>query len=171
MNPKAVLCTAVSVLLLAGCEAAPGADKVLDPSSIKWNPDAIVYTESIRDVPWDSFDSHPCKTDEITITGSSHWVIHTGFDNLGGFHYQANIISKGDGLGTSGKVYKIMEHFKETEQAPGNFTSYVIYDTQKLKVDGPSTDYDYFKTTVLKIMVDGTGNPVITVVSESNSCS
>jgi hypothetical protein len=161
----------VSVLLLAGCDAAPGADKVLDPSSIKWNPDAIVYTESIRDVPWSSSDTHPCKPDQIAIEGASHWVIHTGFDNLGGFHYMANIVSKGKGLGTSGKTYNISEHFKETEQAPGNYSSYVIYDTQRLKVDGPSVDYDYWKTTVLKIVVDATGNPVITVVSEANSCS
>jgi hypothetical protein len=171
MNPKAVLSAAVSVLLLAGCDAASGADKIMDPSAIKWNPDAIVYTESIKDVPWESSDTHPCKPDQIAITGSSHWVIHTGFDNLGGFHYMANIVSKGTGLGTSGKVYKIMEHFKDAEQAPGNYTSFVIYDTQRLKVDGPSTDYDYYKTTILKIVVNATGEPVISVVSEANSCS
>jgi len=147
--------------------------KILDPSGLRWNPDAIVYTESIRDVPWSSSESHPCNAGEtIAVEGSSHWVIQTAFDNLGGFHYKVNIISKGTGLGTpSGKTYRISEHYKDAENAPGNFTSYIIYETMRLKVDGPTTADDYWKTTIVKIVVNAQGVETMAVDSESNSCS
>jgi hypothetical protein len=145
----------------------------MDPSALKWNPDAIVYTESIRDVPWDIVEDHPCNPGEtINVHGDSHWVIHTSFDNLGGFHYKVNIVSKGDGVGApSGKVYKINEHFREAENAPGNYTTYIIYETMRLKVDGPTVADDYYKTTVHKIVVNSQGVESISVDNQSSSCT
>lgn len=159
--------------MLTACQEVPDASKVLDPSGLRWNPDAIVYTESVRDIDWNISESHPCKPGEtIAVGGTSHWVIHTSFDNLGGFHYKVNIVSKGNGVGSpSAKVYKINEHFREAENTPGNFTSYVIYETMRLKVDGPTTADDYYKTTVHKIVVNAQGVETISVDNESNSCT
>ena len=173
MNPKAVLSAAVSALFLAGCEGAPGADKILDPTGLKYNPAAITYTESIRDIPWASSDDHPCKPGEtIAISGESHWVIHTSFDNLGGFHYKVNIVSRGKGLGSlNGTTYRINEHFKDAENAPGNFSTYIIREAMRLKVDGPTTADDYWKTTIMKITVNQAGVQEMSVESESSSCS
>jgi hypothetical protein len=172
MKRNVVAC-AVAAVMLAACESAPGADKVMDPSALRWNSDAIVYTESVRDVPWSSTDTHPCNTGEsIAVEGTSHWVIHTGFDDLGGFHYKVNIVSKGTGLGApSGKSYKISEHYKDTENVPGNYTSYIVYETMRLKVDGPTTGDDYYKTTIVKIVVNAQGVETIGVDSQTTSCS
>jgi hypothetical protein len=171
MQPKIVANVMVAGMLLAGCDAVPDGTKTLDPSGLTVRAEAIVYNTNERDVPWASTDNHPCTGDVISISGSSHWVIHTGFDNNGALHYSANIVSKGEGLGTSSKVYKINEHFKDVEQVPGNYTSYVIREAMRLKVDGPGTADDYYKTTTVKITVASTGEPTVMVDSESNSCT
>ena len=172
MNSKAVFNAAVSVLFLAGCEAAPGADKVLDPSGLKWNPDAIVYTESIRDTNWSSTETNPCNGETVAISGATHWVMHTSFDNLGGFHFKAQLVAKGTGVGSpNGTKYTINEHFKEAENTPGNYTSYVIREAFRLKVDGPTVADDYYKTTVHKITVNSAGVESMVVDSETNSCT
>lgn len=171
MQLKIVANVVVAATLLAGCDAVPEGTKTLDPSGLTVRTEAIVFNTNERDVAWSSEDTHPCTGDVIAITGSSHWVIHTGFDNNGGLHYSANIVSKGQGLGTSSKAYKINEHFKAVEQVPGNYTSYVIHEAMRLKVDGPGTADDYYKTTINRITVNSNGEPTVTVDSESNSCT
>jgi len=171
MQPKAVGFALAVVALMAGCDNSDPT-KIVDASGLKLRTEGIVYNTNEKDVPWTINESHPCKPGEaITGDGSAHWIIHTGFDNLGGLHYNATIISKGTGLGTSTKVYKDNEQFKEVENVPGTYTNYIIYEKMKLKVDGPSTDYDYYKTTIAKIVVNGQGEAVVSVDSESNSCS
>ena len=171
MQRKIVAKVVVALVIVAGCDSVPDGTKTMDPSGLTVRPEAIVYNTNERDVPWSSSDTHPCTGDVISITGSSHWVIHTGFDNNGALHYSANIVSKGQGVGTSTKVYKINEHFKDVEQVPGNYTSYVIREAMRLKVDGPGTADDYYKTTINKIVVNSNGEPTVTVDSESNSCT
>jgi hypothetical protein len=172
MQPKAVGFALTVVTLMAGCDVSRDPTKVLDPSGLKLRAEAINYLTNEKDVPWVINETHPCKPDAIIGSGTSHWIIKTGFDNLGGLHYNATIISKGTGTGDpSAKVYTINEHFKEVENVPGNYTSYIIYEKMRLKVDGPSTDYDYYKTTVVKIVVNSTGETVLSVDSESNSCT
>jgi hypothetical protein len=171
-NVVAYLCSMAAVSLLAACQQVPDAVKTLDPSGLTLKTDGIVYTESIKDVEWTIREKHPCQPDSVNGSGTAHWVIHVGFDNLGGLHYNATIISKGTAQGTiSGKNYVVNEHFKEVDQVPGNYTSYVIYETMRLKVDGPSTDYDYYRTTRVKTTVNAQGEPTVSVDSESNSCT
>lgn len=171
MQPKAVVYALVGATLMTGCQMVD-ATKALDASGLKLRTEAIVYNTNEKDVPWTIAEKHPCKPDSIFGSGTSHWIIHTGFDNLGGLHYNATIISKGTGVGDiSNKNFIINEHFKEVENVPGNYTSYIIYEKMRLKVDGPSTDYDYYKTTVVKIVVNGNGETVLSVDSESNSCT
>lgn len=172
MQPKAVVFALTVVTLMAGCDVAPDPTKALDASGLTLRTEAINYLTNEKDVPWTIDETHPCKAEAITGSGTSHWIIKTGFDSNGGLHYNATIISKGTGQGNpSAQVYKINEHFKEVENVPGNFTSYVIYEKMRLKVDGPSTDYDYYKTTIVKIVVNANGEPVLSVDSESNSCT
>jgi hypothetical protein len=157
---------------MAGCDYSPDPTKALDASGLKLRTEAINYITNEKDIPWTIDETHPCKVGEaITGSGTSHWIIKTGFDNLGGLHYNATIISKGDALGASGKAYKISEQFKQVDQVPGNYTSYIIFEKMRLKVDGPSTDYDYYKTTIVKIVVNGNGEVTQSVDSESNSCT
>ena len=171
-NVVAYIYSIAAVTLMAGCQRMPDAAKILDPSGLHLGTDTFQYTESIKDIAWSINDTHPCKPDQITGSGTAHWIIHTGFDANGGLHYNANIVSKGTATGSiSGKAYIINEHFKDVEQVPSNYTSYVIYDSMRLKVDGPSIDYDYYKTTIVKIVVDAQGVPVVSVDSESNSCT
>jgi hypothetical protein len=171
MQPKVVAHSVLAVMLLAGCDVVPEGTKTLDPSGLTVRTEAIVYNTNERDVAWASTDNHPCTGDVISISGSSHWVIHTGFDSNGALHYNATIVSKGEGLGTSTKVYKINEHFKEVDQVPGNYTSYVFREEMRLKVDGPGTADDYYKTTVVKVTVNANGEPTVMVDSESSSCT
>jgi hypothetical protein len=171
-NVVACLYSIAAVSLMAACQGAPDAVKTLDPSGLGLKTDGIIYTESIQDVPWDIDETHPCKADHITGAGSAHWIIHTGFDNLGGLHYTAVIVSKGSAQGSvTGKTYTVNEQFKDVEQAPSTYTNYVFYDKMRLKVDGPSTDYDYYKTTIVRTVVNSQGVPTVSVDSESNSCS
>ena len=175
MQPRLVAHTVIAVMLMAGCDAAGPtvAGPMKLPSTLRPLGEAINYLTNERDVPWTINETHPCQPGEsINGSGTAHWIIHTGFDSNGGLHYNATIISKGTGTGTpSGKPYVVNEHFKEVDNAPGNYTGFVIFEQMRLKVDGPSTDFDYYKTTRLKILVNGNGEPTVTVDSESNSCT
>src|SRR2546423_1523510 len=113
-NVVACLCSLAAVTLMAACQQIPDAAKTLDPSGLGLKTEALVYTESIKDVPWTISEKHPCKPDSVLGSGSAHWVIHSAFDNNGGLHYNATIISKGTAQGNiSGKTYAVNEQFKE----------------------------------------------------------
>jgi len=68
------------------------------------------------------------------------------------------------------KAMREQGQFKEVEQVPQTYTNYIFWDTMRLKVDGPSTDYDYYKTVVVKTVVNGQGEAVVSVEKETNSC-
>src|SRR4029078_7750467 len=114
--------------LMAGCDVAPNAAKVLDPSGLRIGTDNYVTNTNEKDFAWGYTEPHPCNSDVITWTGTSHFVMHYGFDSMGNLHYSSNVVAKGVGLGTSGKSYKIMDQEKFSDQAPANAENAIIKD-------------------------------------------
>src|SRR5258707_15750831 len=82
-NVVACLCSIAAVTLVAACQQIPDAAKTLDPSGLRIVGDGIIYNTNEKDVPWGPLsDVSPCNGDVITITGTSHVVLHFGFDSL-----------------------------------------------------------------------------------------
>lgn len=154
---------------MAGCDAtSPTSTKQMKaPTAI--NPEAIVYMTNEQDVPLYSVHTNPCNNDVITVTTGSHFIVMTGFDNLGGLHYAANIITKGSGVGV--KIYKINEHFHYVENNPTPQDGFVIRQSGTIKVDGPSTGDDYFMIVTFKTTVAATGVPTSVVESTMYKCT
>ena len=123
MKPNAVVYAAAAALLMTACDAAaPTAVKQMAlPSNLKPAPAASSYITNLRDLDWLAVEPNPCNGETVTITGSMHWVIVTGFDATGGYHYAATIVAKGTGVSAT-KTYKVNEQFKEIDQVPGSFT-------------------------------------------------
>jgi hypothetical protein len=169
MKPKAVVYTAASLLFMAACDAsAPTATKQMSvPTAI--NPEAIVYMTNEQDVQLGSVHTNPCNLDVITVTAGSHFIVMTGFDNNGGLHYAANVITKGQGVGA--KVYKINEHFHYIENNPTPQDGFVIRQLGTIKVDGPSTGDDYYMMVTFKTTVNAQGVPTSEVESTSYKCT
>jgi hypothetical protein len=169
MKPKAVVFAAAVTSLMVACDASsPTATKQMAlPTAI--NPAAIVYLTNTRDVPFTSTEPNPCNGDIINVNALSHFVIMTGFDNLGGLHYSANIVTKGSGVGTT-KVYKINEHFHYVDQDPSPQDGYVIRQQGTIKVDGPQTADDYYTVVTFKTTVTANGDPTPVVESSYTKC-
>ena len=169
MKPRAVVYPATLALLMAACDAsAPTATSVKSvPSGI--NPEAIVYMTNEQDVQLNSVHTNPCNLDEITVTSGSHFIVMTGFDNNGGLHYAANVITKGAGVGV--KVYKINEHFHYIENNPTPQDGYVIRQLGTIKVDGPQSGDDYYMIVTFKTTVTAQGMPTSEVESTTYRCT
>jgi len=143
-NVVACLYSIAALTLMGACEKAPDAAKTLDPSVLRIGGDAYTDNTNEKDVPWGPIgDVSPCTGDTITITGTSHRVLHFGFDNLGGFHTNQNVISRGVGTGTSGKQYTIFDQDHFSEQAPANSAGFVIIDKLSMSVTGPTKADNY----------------------------
>jgi hypothetical protein len=171
MQPKVVAHSVLAVMLIAGCEAAPKVSApMMDPSGLHLSPEAIVYNTNTRDVPWDWTEPNPCNGDMVAIQGTSHFVIMTGFDDAGGFHYSSNVVSKGTGLGASGKAYKINEHTKDMDQVPGQTEGYVIREIDQWLVKGPTSADDYTRFAMFKITVTANGEPTPIVENSYTKC-
>jgi hypothetical protein len=170
MQPKAVGFALAVVTLMAGCDAAPNAAKVLDPSGLRIGTENIISNPNERDVPWGMTDTHPCTGDVITFTGNSHMVVHIGFDSMGNLHFSSNVVTKGQGLGTSGKIYKIMDQEKFSDQAPVNAENAIIKDMQEAKVNGPTTGDDYTTVFMDKVTVASDGTFAVDVKRDSYRC-
>lgn len=171
-NVVAYLYPIVACTLMAACQDAPDAVKTLDPSGLRVIGDAINYNTNERDAPFGPLSVvSPCNGDVVTITGNSHFVIHVGFDNLGGLHYNSNVISRGTGVGTSGKQYTIFDQEKFADQAPANPDNFVIIDKQSMHVNGPTNADDFNIIFQDRVTVDNQGNPTTVVLKDSSSCS
>lgn len=171
-NVVACLYPIAALILMAACQDAPDAAKSLDPSGLRIIGDAINYNTNERDVYWSTGDKNPCNGDSVVITGSSHFVIHVGFDNLGGLHYSSNVVSRGDGVGIpSGKAYTIFDQEKFSDQAPANPDNFVIIDRQYMRVSGPTRADDYTTIFMDRVTVDHDGNPTTEVIKDSYKCS
>ena len=172
MQPKAVGFALVVVTLMAGCDVAPNAAKILDPSGLRIGAEGTVNNTNEKDAPWPGFtETHPCTGDVITFTdGNSHFVEHWGFDNLGGFHMTSNVISRGHGVGTSGKQYTVFDQEKFSDQAPANPGGFIIMDKQEMRVSGPTKADDYVTVFQDRIVMDSQGNTTTTVVKDAAIC-
>ena len=133
------------------------------------DPAAIVFHTNERDVAYNTVEPNPCNGDLITVTGTSHFVIQTGFDNLGGLHYAANVVTKGQGVGL--KTYKINEHFHYVDQDPSPQDGFVIRQKGTLKVDGPQTADDYYRVITFKTTVNSQGVPTAEVENTEVRCT
>ena len=170
MQPKAVGFALVVVTLMAGCDAAPNAAKTLDPSGLRIGTENYITNTNERDVPWEMIDKHPCTGDSITFTGTSHMVVHIGFDSMGNLHFSSNVVTKGEGVGTSGKIYKIMDQEKFSDQAPVNAENAIIRDLQEAKVTGPTSADDYTTIFLDKVVVASDGTFTVEVKRDSFRC-
>ena len=93
-------------------------------------------------------------------------------DNNGGWHYAANVLSRGTGLGTSGKAYKVSDHFKYVQQIDGQtFVDYVIRQSDDWTVNGPTSGDDYHRVNIYKVTVNAQGVPTTQIESSSTKCT
>ncbi|HUQ19976.1 MAG TPA: hypothetical protein VM099_10225 [Gemmatimonadaceae bacterium] len=170
MKPNVVAYPIAALLLMSACNVSDStaAKQMVLPTSI--NGAAINYMTNERDVPWASSETNPCNGDQVDISGASHWIIQTGFDNNGGYHYSANVIAKGLGQSLT-KQYKISEHFKYVEQTPDLTDGFVIRQRGVLKVDGPGTADDYYTVVVFKTTVNANGVPTVFVDKTETNCT
>jgi hypothetical protein len=134
------------------------------------NGAAVNYITNERDVAWTTRHYNPCYGDSVDITANSHWIIMTGFDNAGGFHYSANVIAKGNGASAS-KLYKINEQFRYVEQDVANSEGYVIRQRGTLKVDGPGTADDFYEVVNFKTTVNNNGVPTAYLETTTAQCT
>jgi len=73
MQPKAVGFALVVVTLMAGCDVAPNAAKVLDPSGLRIGTDNYISNTNERDVPWGMTDTHSLSSipaRRVMLTGA-----------------------------------------------------------------------------------------------------
>lgn len=175
MKPNAIVCAVTAVILMTACDASAPTDtkSIVVPTGIHPAPEAIMYVTNTRDVAWDAVHINPCTGEQVTVTATSHWVIMTGFDSKGGFHYTANIVAKGTGFGTvdPNRVYKINEQFRYVEQDPANVLGFVIYQDGSLLINGPGTADDFYERVRFKTVVDSNGNPTASLETTSASCT
>lgn len=170
MKPNVVAYPIAALLLMAACNASDStaAKQMKVPTAL--NPEAINYITNERDVSWTTRHYNPCNGDSVDITATSHWIILTGFDNAGGFHYSANIVAKGNGASPS-KLYKIQEQFRYVEQDPANSDGYVIRQRGTLKVDGPGTADDFYEVVNFKTTVTNQGVPTAILETTAAQCT
>ncbi|HVD61574.1 MAG TPA: hypothetical protein VNC11_11945 [Gemmatimonadaceae bacterium] len=170
MKPNVVAYPIAALLLMSACNASDSiaAKQMTVPTAL--NPEAINYITNERDVLWTTRHYNPCNGDSVDITASSHWIIFTGFDNAGGFHYSANVVAKGNGASPS-KAYKINEQFRYVEQDIANSDGYVIRQRGTLKVDGPGTADDFYEVVVFKTTVTNNGVPTAYLETTSAQCT
>jgi hypothetical protein len=170
MKPNVVAYPIAALLLMSACNASDttAAKQMTLPSGL--NLEAINYITNEKDVSWTTRHYNPCNGDSVDITANSHWIIKTGFDNAGGFHYSANVIAKGNGASPS-KAYKINEQFKYVENDVANSDGYVIRQRGTLKVDGPGTADDFYEVVVFKTTVNNNGVPTAFLEATSSQCT
>jgi len=171
-NVVACLYSMAALTFMAGCQQVPDAAKTLDPSGLRIGGDAINYNTNERDVPWGPLsDVSPCTGDIITITGNSHVIEHFGFDSNGGAHITSNVISRGVGVGLTGKQYTIFDQDHFAEQAPPNPGGFVIMDKLTMKVTGPTNEENYTTVFQDKQTGDAQGNFTAMIIKDdSNTC-
>lgn len=174
-NVVACLCSIAAVTLMAGCQQTPDAAKTLDPSGLRIFGDAYTSNTNEKDVPWGPIgDTNPCNGDFLTITGTSHRVLHFGFDSQGGFHSTQNVISRGTGVGSpSGKQYTIFDQDHFSEQAPANSGGFVIMDRLTMRVSGPTRADDYTTMFQDKTTLNSHADSATTTIIKDtgNTCS
>jgi hypothetical protein len=174
-NVVACLCSIAAVTIIAACQVTPDAAKTLDPSGLRM-PAGDAYTSNTneKDVPWGPIsDTSPCTGDVITITGTSHVVLHYGFDNLGGFHTNSNVVSRGVGVGSgiNPKQYTVFDQDHFAEQAPANSGGFVIMDKLTMKVTGPTNAENYTTVFQDKTQMDSQGNVSTSIIKDNgNTC-
>lgn len=109
-NERFWIAGAALVLMATACG---GGSDITGPS-----PAIISSKTNEQDVPFHEEVTNPCNNDAVIVDGTSHWVITITVDNALGYHMNSSIISRGTGLGATGKEYKVNDETKESLEIP-----------------------------------------------------
>ena len=157
MRFHTLVCGAAAVVMTAGCDAAtdvagPGKAPATRPN---------LETTTAQDVPWGHIVANTCNGDEVTITGTTHFVTHASLDSRGdvitGSHYDVSAFSKGTGVGLAPalKQYTGQSTNNESYQLMDPTTSVIVQDIER--VIGPQATDNFYLHFQWKVTVTATG--------------
>jgi hypothetical protein len=171
MRLSVVSAATIAALLMVGCDRAPN---IAGPENNSPSRPTFALghdTSNEMDVPWPVHEEqNPCTGDMVTITGSTHYLFVTTFDDNGGFHVYTRANSTGTGFGfPSGFTYTVKDEFKDTMQSlsggAGGFS-----DEMDVTVLGPRSVDNYIRHMVFKLQMTPAGTPTASFENSYNKC-
>jgi hypothetical protein len=170
MRRYSVLATLVVAGLMAtSCDRA---SSIAGPQALNTNPAfAIVFEKTNeQDVPWDEPVTNPCNGEEVLLSGSSHFLMHTWSDNSLGFHLSTSVTSKGTGLAPlSGDTYKASGETNYDAMVPDP-TATSRFEHQVVAI-GPKQADNFVIHFGAKITFAATGMPTATYDHITTKCT
>lgn len=169
MKHLSLVCAATTAaLLMVGCDRAPTGPQSNSLSRPSF--DAIHDTSNEMDVPWGDEEDNPCTGDHVVISGVTHFLFVTTFDDNGGFHVYTRANSSGTGLGyPSLFTYTVKNDTKETLQSlsggSGGFSQ-----EMDLQILGPRSVDNYLKHMVFKLQMTPAGTPTASFDNSYEKC-
>ena len=165
MKIYSLACAAAAVALTAGCDAASDITGLTPPAR------PSLATTVTQDVPWGFTVANTCNGDQVTFTGTSHFVTHASLDGSGGSHYDVSVVSKGTGVGSVPplKQYTGQTNSQESNQTKETTTSFIIQDI--VRVIGPKATDNYYMHFQWKVTTNANGVAVFRVKEPEVRCT
>ena len=131
---------------------------------------AIISQTNEQDVPWAFEEQNPCNGDNVIISGSTHFLMHFGFNDDGTYHIDELASSKGTGIGVpSLGTYKVDESFNYSEQNPSG-DQFVVRQEERLLILAPKWRDNYIRHMIFKFSAQPGGVPTVDFERSTTSC-
>jgi hypothetical protein len=156
-------------LFMVACERAP---ELTAPTRAPAKPSsqAIISQTNEKDVPWAIEEQNPCNGDNVVTEGSTHFLMHFGFNDDGTYHIDELSSSKGTGIGVpSLGTYKVSEQFNYSEQNPSG-DQFVVRQEERLLILAPKSADNYIRHMIFKFSADQNGVPTVDFESSFTKC-
>lgn len=157
-HERLVIAGAAVAMIAAACD---NASSITSPEAAYPRPafDALGSHTVTQDFPWAGEERNPCNNDMVTITGSTHIVFGSQFDNSGGIHLSVHLSSRGSGVGVpSTLAYTVSEQTTDSQQDPEGDQSTQLFE-ERLLVRAPKPALNYLRHTVFKLTRNASGVP------------
>jgi len=160
---------AAAALMATACRKATSITGPDAPNALR--ADVLHEHDVVQDFPWATPEENPCNDDMVAVTGSTHVVFSSTFDNSGGIHWSEHFSSRGTGVGAppSSLNYTVSEQTTDSQQDPEGDQSTQLYE-ERLLVKASNPRMNYLRHTLFKLTINANGVPTAFFDRSFNKC-